>query len=216
MSSLTKVSSLEQRVKAQFAREFVVSDWQLFKRVAEVYLSRATKLKIADVVFAPDDLHLLVRNIQKRLFIGIGVELLLKSLFLRHGFAINKPKLQKHGPQFPFRFAQARDVELDPADTVTLNALIQGLPGLGLGPWDEAKAGFRIAKVFRNKEGHVVVGRHRFDPQDYRDIEAALVVTYARGFEQGLHVRFSVAANEASVWAVGPQGSMRRLPGASA
>ena len=82
-----------------------------------------------------------------------------------------------------------------------LNDLIQcfhRVPTVGaLGPLEP---GLRIAKVFRNKEGHVVVSAHKFDPQEYREIETALIGVYARGFGQTLKVTISMAPKEKAVW----------------
>ena len=76
------------------------------------------------------------------------------------------------------------------------NQVMQHLPSIGVSivfgvPIDSAigalgplEPGLRIAKVFRNKEGHVVVRAHNFDAQEYREIETALVGVYAPGFGQ--------------------------------
>ena len=74
------MSSIEQEVKQQFARVFTRQDWSLFKRMADYYLRSAVFLRTWDVK-PPKDLKLLARNCQKRLFIGIGTELLLKAIY---------------------------------------------------------------------------------------------------------------------------------------
>lgn len=196
--------SVEQAVKAQFARVFVQSDWQLFKRMAEFYLDRAAYLRTADMKRVAQPFRLLARNSEKRLFIGIGTELLLKGLYLKHGFAINRFERGTAGaPSFPFTFAQAQGFTQAPAETYMLNELIQRLSAVpAIGNLGELERGLCIAKVFRNKEGHSVLPRHRFDPHNYRDIEAALVGLYARGFAQNLQVRFSLKAGERGAWRV--------------
>lgn len=195
--------TIEQVTKAAFAREFVESDWRLFKAMAEFHLDRATSLRMADVAHVPQKWRLLARNAQKRLFIGIGVELLLKALYLKHGFAINKLPQKHPTVKFPFTPAQAAGVALAADDTYMLSELIDKLskvPALSnLGPLDR---GLRIAKVFRNKEGHVVLPAHQFNPQDYRDIEQSLVAIYSSGFGETLRVRFSVGMGEKAIWKV--------------
>ncbi len=197
------MASVEQTIKTNFARLFVRSDWHLFKMMAEFHLERAAHLRKADMKNVPEVWRLLARNAQKRLFIGIGTELLLKALYLRHGFTINKPTDSASGLTFPFTAVQAASADLAPDQTYMLNDLIQNLskvPAIGrLGALDR---GLRIAKVFRNKEGHVVLPTHTFNPQDYRDVEQSLVGLYSRGFNQTLRVRFSVAANEKGAGAV--------------
>src|SRR5438874_5298327 len=82
---------LEETVKANFAKVFVKSDWRLFKGVADRYFERSARLRKSDLGAFPAAWRLLARNIEKRLFIGIGTELLLKAAYLKHGFVINKP-----------------------------------------------------------------------------------------------------------------------------
>jgi len=195
--------AVEQVTKATFARIFVKSDWHLFKAMAQFHLSRATSLRTADVAYVPQPWRLLARNAQKRLAIGIGTELLLKALYLKHGFVINKPR-QKHSVlKFPFTVAQAAGVTLANNDTYMLGELINKLSSVpamdGLGALDR---GLRIAKVFRNKEGHVVLPTHPYNAQDYPDIEQSLVEIYSRGFGETLHVKFSFRAGEKATWRV--------------
>ncbi len=189
-------------MKASFARVFNKPDWHVFKAMADRYFERSARLSKADMKDFPVEWRLLARNIEKRLFIGIGTELLLKAVYLAHGFMINKP--EQGIPvvlRFPFTRAQMVGVRLKADETYMLNDLVQSLhrvPAIGtLGPIER---GLRIAKVFRNKEGHAVVLAHKFNPQDYRDIEQALVGVYSRGFGQSLKVRFSLAPGERPSW----------------
>jgi hypothetical protein len=62
--------------------------------------------------------------------------------------------------------------------------------------------GLRIAKVFRNKEGHSVAPQHKFVSSNYRCIESALAQLYRRAFDERLKVRFSMAPNEKPSWEV--------------
>lgn len=196
--------SIEQQVKAKFARVFVESDWRLFKRMAEFHLQRAAYLRSADMKRIAKQWRLLARNSDKRLFIGIGTELLLKAIYLKHGFAINKPPNGVQPPlSFPFTFAQANGVVLLPDKTYMLNDLILRLSAVpAIGKLGQLERGLRIAMVFRNKEGHGVLPRHTYDAQDYRDVENALVGVYERGFGLTLGVRFSLGRNEKARWSM--------------
>lgn len=101
--------SIENGVKANFARVFVSSDWRLFKLMAEFHLDRAIHLRTADMTRIAKPWRLLARNSEKRLFIGIGTELLLKAVYLKHSFLINKPaRGTGAAPPFPFSAAQAQ------------------------------------------------------------------------------------------------------------
>ena len=62
--------------------------------------------------------------------------------------------------------------------------------------------GFRIAKVFRNKEGHIAVYWHNFDTQNYSDIENALVKFYREAFDENLSIQFSFEKNEKGIFQV--------------
>lgn len=56
--------------------------------------------------------------------------------------------------------------------------------------------GFRIAKVFRNKEGHVAVYWHKYDSQNFTDIESALKEFYQEAFNQILDIQISFGVDE--------------------
>lgn len=189
--------SIEQEIKRQFARVFRSTDSPLFKKTADYYFRRAATLRRADIE-ADVSLTLLIRNIQKRLFIGIGVELLLKALYLRNGFAINKLRDAKALP-FPTPLSQASNNDLVDERTYTLNELIDGLPKVGQ-QFTDFLRGLKIAKVYRNKEGHVVTAHHQFVRSHYADVESALVGIYERGFAECLSVQFSLAPNERAIW----------------
>jgi hypothetical protein len=195
--------TVEQEVKQQFARLFVANDAPLFKKMADYYFKHAAFVKTTDIGIT-QDLKLLARNCQKRLFIGIGAELLLKATYLKHNFSINKIQgTQVGAPAFPFTF-QAISGFVQAADkTYMLNDLVEKLhvvlPSADL---TRVLRGLRIAKVFRNKEGHVVLPSHTFAPSNYRDIETALVALYSGSFQETLEVRFSVEPNEAAIWRI--------------
>jgi hypothetical protein len=197
--------SLEQSVKDQFARVFPDSDWKFFKEMAEHSFSEAAFLKKSDFKRVPVHRRLLVRNSRKRLLIGIGAELLLKAIYLKGGYCINKPP--KHcALTIPFKPAEAAGVNLDAADTFTLNQLIDGLKKVvTLQKSTIVTDGLKIAKVFRSKEGHVVTSAHAFDPKNFRAIEKALISLYEDAFHECLSVRFSVAPHEKAVWKTTPQ-----------
>jgi hypothetical protein len=192
--------SLEQSVKNQFAKVFSHSDWQLFKETADHSFLEAAFLKKSDIASVPANRRLLARNSRKRLLIGIGAELLLKAIYLKAGYCINKPS-KGCSLKIPFKptEAAAAGVSLDAGDTFTLSQLIDHLNNID-GLKGVATDGLKIAKVFRNKEGHVVTSQHAFVPESFRAIEKALVSLYDKAFHQCLSVRFSVAPNEKAAW----------------
>jgi hypothetical protein len=199
------MTSIEESIKQQFARLFGAGDWTLFKKVAEYYFQRAAFLKKADIN-AENDLKLLIRNSQKRLCIGIGVEFLLKAVYLKYGFAINKPDTAAcAAPKFPFSFDKVMSLKckLLGDKTYMLNDLIEHIDKIqGLQSLKSVSRGLKIAKVFRNKEGHMVAPTHKFDAENYRDIEKAVVLLYAEAFEEKLDLRFAFADGEKGIWKV--------------
>lgn len=193
---------IEQSVKSQFARVFAAADWPLFKRMAEANLREAATLLNADMSIE-SSLKLLARNSRKRLLIGVGVELLLKAIYLKKGYAINRPP--KNSPlKFPFLAKDAKGVQLVDDKTVMLNDLIEKLPTVvvPLQNKNSMLKGLKIAKVFRNKEGHGVTRTHVFDPTNYTDIASSLIDLYRDAFGEKLSIRFSLAPNEKAVWRI--------------
>lgn len=196
------VPSIEQSVKAQYAKVFATADWPLFKRMADALFREAAFIKTKDMRFAPSE-KLLARNARKRLLIGVGTELLLKAIYLKRGFGINKALNGTANPSFPFALRDADASTLDRTDTFTLAKIIDHLPKvLTLTASERIVKGLRIAKVFRNKEGHVVVASHKFDAKNYREIEDALVLLYRQAFGEVLTARLSLEPNEPAIWRI--------------
>lgn len=195
------MASIEQLVKSQFARVFTAADWRLFKKVAESNLNEAARLRKADVLIE-SSLRLLVRNSRKRLLIGVGVELLLKAIYLKQGFMINKPPMGS-ALRFPFLAQDIAGVQLVADQTFMLNDLIENLSKVvRLTNKDFTLKGLKIAKVFRNKEGHGVTRAHAFDASNYTDIASSLSALYGDAFGERLSVRFSMSPNERAVWRI--------------
>ena len=151
-----------------------------------------------DIFYGEDYLKLLRRNVIKRLFIGIGCELLLKAIYLKNGFYINRMKKRKFKNLYPYKIADIDQNDFKDDDTLSLDELIKKLFSIvDYGKEkDLIEKGLKISKVFRNKEGHVVVLWHDFDPQNYRDVEASLVKIYKKSFREDLLLTFSVADEE--------------------
>lgn len=195
--------SLEQSVKEQFAKVFESKDWKIFKEVAEVNLGEAAVLKKSSFSTVAKGRKLLIRNIRKRLLIGIGAELLVKAVYLKSGYCINKPRDKKAGSKVPIKLEGVALGDLDPNDTFKFSVLIDQLKTLpetlkqGV-----VSKGLNIAKVYRNKEGHVVTHKHKFDRESYAAIEAAIVEIYAAIFRQELKIKFSLQPNEKGIWQV--------------
>lgn len=192
---------MEQSVQSQFAKVFGTSDSHLFKKMAEANLREAATLLKSDMPIE-SSLRLVARNSRKRLLIGIGVELLLKAIYLKKGYCINKPS-RRISLTFPFLAGQAAGKQLLDDQTFMLYELIQHLPKIvKLRNKELTSKGLHIARVFRNKEGHVVTSTHAFDASNYTDIATSLTNLYQDAFGENLSVRFSFAPNEVALWKV--------------
>lgn len=186
----------ETNIKEQFAKYFVKKDWAVFKKFAEYYLKQAAKLQTTDIEES-DTFSLLFRNVQKRLFIGIACELLLKSAYLKAGYIINKPKDNKIYRNVNYRIDTIPEDELRIGDTFSFNQLLDNFDEIIAVENSELfEKGFRIAKVFRNKEGHVALRWQRFDKENYTDIENALQLLYKSVFNRTLKYQISFEKDE--------------------
>jgi hypothetical protein len=198
---------IEQVIKQQFCKIFEQKDWYVFKLMADYYFKTAAEILKKDVNI-DETYKLMVRNIQKRLFIGIGGELLLKSLFLKNDFCINKvlEKERRKNKELnltkPPKFVNSPKKELlDPCDTYGFNQLIDSLSDvMKFSDEINVKKGLKIAKVFRNKEGHVVLLWHEADRQNYTDIENAVVAIYNEGFNETLEYKIAFMDGEEAIF----------------
>lgn len=187
------MNNIEQTIKTQYAKIFGFRDVPVFKKMADYYFETAAKILKKDIE-VDDPYKLMVRNIQKRLFIGIGTELLLKSIFLKNNFCINSSN-KNFKITFPSLLKDIEIEELDESNTQSLNALIDNLPKV-IQVSKECIQGLKICKVFRNKEGHVAVLKHKGDAQNYRDIEKTITELYKIAFNQELEFKISFLDDE--------------------
>lgn len=193
---LSIVKRPEQDIKAQFSKIFVQRDWVVFKKLAEYYLKQAARIKKADIDVTETN-SLWIRNVQKRLFIGIACELLLKAAYLKCGLIINKPKDRKVFSNVNYKLGVIPEKDLKIDDSYTFNQLLDNYSKtLKISNTDIFEKGFRIAKVFRNKEGHVAIQRHKYKKENYLDIERALVVLYKDIFNRTFKYRISFENDE--------------------
>jgi len=190
--------SIEEEIKSQYSKVYQNTDWKAFKVMADYYLSLSAKLMKKDIEISID-YKLMCRNIQKRLYIGIGVELLLKGLFLKNNYCINKMKKGKTpNPNKPIEFKSiSNQSDLNPNETYTLNKIIENIDEIiDRENKDIFLKGLKIAKVFRNKEGHIAVFNHSYKTQNYTDIENSIIVIYNLGFSETLNYKIAFSKGE--------------------
>lgn len=195
--SMTKASEVEE----QFARQFVSTDWKLFKHMADAHLSEAAHLRRRDMRRSAVS-SLLARNVRKRLLIGLGVELALKAAFLKAGYAINLPR-KGSKLRFPFAIDDINGEHLL-GKTVTFSECLKHLKvAVSLRDEPIATLGLEIAQVFRNKEAHSVVEAHAFDPGTYTAVEDSLRCLYADAFAEDLKVKIAMTKHDKPTWKIG-------------
>ena len=194
------MTSIEKEIKGQYAKVFKKTDWESFKLIADYYLTKAATLKRKDIEIS-DTFKLLLRNIQKRLFLGIGCELLVKACYLKYGYIINKPKDKTKGTFI--KSSNVKMAELEAEDTFTLSPLIDNLKKVvAFTDWATIEKGLRILKVFRNKEGHVAVLWHKYKAQNYRDIESAMTIFYKEAFGEDIEFQIFMEEDDNGVFKI--------------
>jgi hypothetical protein len=191
--------TIEKEIKSQYAKIFQQKDWKIFIKTAEYYFQKAAKLKTSDIDFIEN--RLLLRNIQKRLFLGIGGELLVKAFYLKNGYLINKPKEKDIYTSRRIKFTELGQDKIDEYDTFSFNDLIDNLNKINkFENWSSIQTALKILKVFRNKEGHVVTPNHKFEQPTYSKIENGLQFMFREAFMKDLKLKISMTPNEKGIF----------------
>ena len=188
------MTTIEKAIKQQYNKVFKKKDWESFKLIADFYLKKSATLKRKDLDI-DDAFKLLARNIQKRLFLGIACELLVKACYLKNGYIINTPNDRTRGQLL--KFSDIKVSELNEDNTFTLNPLLDSLKNvIAFTDWKTVENGLKILKVFRNKEGHVVTLWHKYSSKNYRDIESSITSLYMEAFNEQIDFRISMEEND--------------------
>lgn len=200
---MTDIMSIEDEIKSQFSKLFKETDWKPFKTSADYYFQLASKLKNKDIETKKKN-KLWIRNVRKRLYLGIATELLIKAVYLKKGYNINKAKRRKPPIyiNFPEFITNLHEIDLDERDTYSLNDIICNFDKIESSINDTIKRGLIICKVFRNKEGHISVPKQIFEPQNYRDIEFSIIEIYKICFDEELTFRISMEDKEKAVFSI--------------
>ena len=196
--------SIEQNIKDQYSKIFksTYEDWIPFKQIADYYFKTSSLILKKDIDSA--EIHKLwLRNVQKRLYLGIASELLLKAIYLMNGYNINRAK-KNINIKFPEKIDSLKEAELKASDTYSLNELIDNLSKIIELKTDSKHIieGLKICKIFRNKEGHVAVHWHTFERESYAKIEKSIVSLYKICFNENLDFIISVGKDEIGVFEI--------------
>ncbi|MFN8336352.1 MAG: hypothetical protein U0U09_14585 [Cyclobacteriaceae bacterium] len=190
------MKTTEQEIKAQYAKVFTKKDWRTFKNVADWYFRKSAMLRKKHIDSEKNN-KLLIRNIQKRLYLGIGTELLVKACYLKSGLAINKPIDAKKYNSVVIELDKVDAKEFEATDTFTLDPLLNNLNSIfKFDDWKTIERGLKILKVFRNKEGHVAVNSHEYKKENYEDIEKSIISIYQKVFGESLEFKISMEKSD--------------------
>lgn len=197
------IVSLEQEIKSQFSKLFKETDWKPFKKSADYYFQLASILKKEDIETEKTN-KLWIRNVRKRLYLGIATELLIKAVYLKKGYNINTAKRRRPKISLPFPefITNLNETDLDETNTYTLGKIIDDFDKIEPSINAKIKRGLNICKVFRNKEGHVSVSKQSFDPKNYSDIEFSIIEIYKICFDEKLIFQISMEPNEKAVFSI--------------
>lgn len=190
---MRKKDTTESLVKRQYVKIARKKDWKLYKEAADYYLKTASYVMEKNILA---DKKLLFRNITKRLYLGIGSELLLKSLYLKKGYHLNLPN-SNSGIRSRINLRnKLKDFQLNKSEQTNFASLIDFIHNLILNDYDLIKKGLNISKVFRNKEAHSIFMWHSKGRASYDHIEMALVLVYLHGFNENLEIKISYLKGE--------------------
>lgn len=179
------MKSVESKIKSKYSKFFNESNSITFKNIGEYYLRTATVLKKKHIS-SEKQFKLLIRNIQKRLFISIECELILKSYYLKRGYCINKPiDCKRNNIIFLHEYNKINFSGFQNDETYTFYYLIDNLKKVKTCSFPKKIVkGFKNAKDLRNKEAYLAVYLHNFDPSNYDDDENCFKPFYNEDFSK--------------------------------
>ena len=130
--------------------------------------------------------------------------MILKSYYLKNGFYINKQINKRDKGKIAFKFIELDSRDIDQQKTIEFNLLIQGLAELERKIQNKKRViidtdirnSLNIAKVFRNKEAHIITKGHKYNSQDYDEIEKGIIKIYNNWFNEKLDFKISFENNE--------------------
>ena len=193
------MTEIVNEVKKQFARVLKQEDWKHLLEVAEYHFETAAKLKKKNIQYGTK--KLLLRNSMKRLHLGVGVELALKSAYLKKGICINKinGSAFENSPIHPLAMLNQSDI--NQKDTYTLGSLIDKyFQVFGTEANTEFTDGLKIAMTFRNKEGHTSFPTHEFDDSNYANIANSVATLYKEAFGETLEFTIAMKATDKGIF----------------
>lgn len=183
---MKKISKSEQakfrgQLEHLFSKKFDQDGWEKLKLRGEKFIRHAFIDKPNEINFdedAPEDFF----RLQKfRLMLGLGCELILKSLYLKEGYAINLPK--PNTIHFPVKLEDIGSEDLEGGRTAGGRKLVDNIDKLFGGFYEDIWKGFEIARQWRNKDIHKGGVYHREGGDDKGKIMTALRNTYDRFFD---------------------------------
>lgn len=162
---------------------FKQEDWREVKKSGEKFLKYAYKYKpkIINLSNRSEREEKFFRELLYRILMGIGCELIVKAVYLKEGYIINRYKIKKS--RFPAKLGSMPDKKLNPFITFDINILIScfhtffpKIDKMLYNRW--ISKGLQIARIWRNKDIHNGGRYHMETGMDVFDIETSLIAIY--------------------------------------
>jgi hypothetical protein len=194
--------------RKRFSKSYVESDYRAFKEKAEHFFSLFKDLQEESIV--NEQIWDYFKSQKRaRIFLGIGCELLLKAIYLKNGYLINRVKddknqkklceiwrfkisyieKPKYNLNIPYKISETPKELIEEERTSDYNYFLDHLhdlfPNMNHKEFITfVKKGFFIASLWRNKESHTDASRHIETGTDMIDIHSSLIITYKIFFNE--------------------------------
>ena len=185
-----------------FYRKYNQDDYLTFKLRADKFFNFCRELKLTFIEIPRRDNtfpEIFNRQIKARLFLGVGCELLLKSIYLKKGYIINsinkdkrkefKKFIQKKNISEPYKIKEIPKRFIDSKNTFFMNYLLKHLHTIFQLKNNKRfityiKKGFEVARVWRNKEAHSGIGYHNETNDLSSALNMSIINTYSIIFNE--------------------------------
>lgn len=159
-----------ESVERLYCKVYGKEDYKLFKKNAEKFFSLFREYSSTNKTtsLTKKGLKKFIRDeLISRIFLGIGCELLVKSVYLKKGYLINRVLNKPENKVFPYRMKVITIENIDSGNTEFFRKLNSNLHKLmpkrvKLHDYNRLiKKGLEIARIWRNKDTHIGGGYHR-------------------------------------------------------
>lgn len=182
-------------LNGRFSQKYSQKDWKIFKKNADKFFDffRETfpgSIPLEKLGFRKH----IAERLKSRIFLGIGVELLLKSVYLKNGYLINETQFPKgtRKPNKPYKISEVKENYINKNQTYGIGYYLKNLHIFfeKCKHYDSkryityVKKGLSIVKIWRDKDTHIGGGYHMQRGSDLIDIQNSLGNIYGNEFNE--------------------------------